>query len=46
MRITLTDEQIQALDRQPDGVELEDPLTQRVYVLTDLERHRKVMPAL
>ncbi|MFQ5734145.1 MAG: hypothetical protein ACE5KM_19590 [Planctomycetaceae bacterium] len=46
MRTIISDEQRQALDQQPEGVEVEDPLTQRVYVLTDVGMHRRAMQAL
>ena len=46
MRTVISNEQRQALERQPEGVEVEDPQSQRVYVLTELETHRKAMQAL
>ncbi len=45
-RPSLTDEQREALALQPAGIEVEDPNTQRVYVLTDAELHRRAMQAL
>ena len=46
MKASLSDEQRQALDQQPDGIEVEDVQTQKVYFLTDAELHRRAMQAL
>jgi predicted transcriptional regulator len=46
MKTPLSDEQRRALDEQPDGIEVEDPLTRKLYFLTDAELHRRAMNAL
>ena len=46
MKASLSDEQRRALDQQPDGIEVEDARTQKVYFLTDAEVHRRAMEAL
>lgn len=46
MKTPLSDEQRQALDQQPEGIEVEDDQTQKVYFLTDAELHRRAMQAL
>lgn len=46
MKAPLSDEQRQALDQQPDGIEVEDVQTHKVYFLTDAELHRRAMDAL
>jgi predicted transcriptional regulator len=46
MKTPLSDEQRQALDQQPEGIEVEDTQTQKVYFLTDAELHRRAMQAL
>ncbi len=46
MKPPLTDEQRQALNRQPEGIEVEDAQTQKVYFITDAEVHRRAMQAL
>ena len=46
MKASLSDEQRRALDQQPDGIEVEDTRTQKVYFLTDAEVHRRAMKAL
>ena len=46
MKVSLSDEQRLALDQQPEGIEVEDSQTQKVYVLTDAEVHRRAMQAL
>jgi predicted transcriptional regulator len=46
MKTPLSDEQRQALDQQPEGIEVEDSQTQKVYFLTDAELHRRAMEAL
>jgi predicted transcriptional regulator len=46
MRLSISDELRQALAQQPSGVEVEDQQTQRVYILTDAELHRRAMQAL
>ena len=46
MKTVISDEQREALGQRPEGVEVEDPLTQRVYILTDVEIHRRAMQAL
>ena len=46
MKPPLSKEQRQALDRQPEGIEVEDAETQKVYFLTDAELHRRAMQAL
>ncbi len=42
---SLSDEQRRALDQQPEGIEVEDDQTQKVY-LTDVDLHRRAMQAL
>ncbi len=46
MKITLTDELRAAVNQSPDGVEVEDEVTQQVYVIIDAEAHRRAMQAL
>jgi len=46
MKASLSDEQRQALDQQPEGIEVEDGQTQKVYFLSDAEVHRRAMQAL
>ena len=46
MKTSLSDEQRQALNEQPEGIEIEDGQTQKLYVLTDAEVHRRAMQAL
>ena len=46
MKASLSDEQRRALGQHPDGIEIEDDRTQKVYVLTDAELHRRAMEAL
>jgi predicted transcriptional regulator len=46
MKASLSDEQRRALDQQPDGIEIEDERTRKVYVLTDAELHRRAIEAL
>jgi hypothetical protein len=46
MKALLSDEQRQALDGHPDGIEIEDPQTQRMYFLTDVDFHRRAADAL
>ena len=46
MTTPLSDEQRQALDGQPEGIEVEDGRTQKVYFLTDAELHHRAMRAL
>ena len=46
MNPTLTEEQRSALESHPEGIELEDARTHRLYVLTDAGRHRRAMDAL
>ncbi len=46
MKARLSDEQRRALDQQPEGIEVEDGQTQKVYFLTDAEVHRRAMQAL
>ena len=46
MRLPISDELRQALAQQPDGIEVEDQQTRKVYVLTDAELHRRAMQAL
>jgi predicted transcriptional regulator len=45
-RTSLTEEQREALALQPDGIEVEDPETRKVYVLADAELHRRALEAL
>jgi predicted transcriptional regulator len=45
-RTSLTNKQREALALQPEGIEVEDPKTQRVYVLVDAELHRRAIEAL
>jgi predicted transcriptional regulator len=42
----LSDEQRSALSDRPEGIEVEDPQTRRVYVLADAELHRRALRAL
>lgn len=44
--VHLTEEQRKALLANPNGVECEDALTQRLYVLVDATVHRRAMEAL
>ena len=46
MKTSLSDEQRRALDLEPEGIEVEDSRTQKVYFLTDAEVHRRAMQAL
>jgi predicted transcriptional regulator len=46
MKPPLSDEQRQALNQEPEGIEVEDAQTQKVYFLTDAELHRRAMDAL
>ena len=46
MKASLSDEQRRALDLHPEGIEVEDPETQRVYFLTDVELHRRAVDSL
>ncbi|MDA0833833.1 MAG: hypothetical protein O2955_04465 [Planctomycetota bacterium] len=46
MKTILTNEQRLALDEQPEGIEVEDPQTQKKYVLTDAALHHRAMQAL
>jgi predicted transcriptional regulator len=46
MKTTLTDEQRHALDEQPEGIEIEDERTRRVYILADADLHRRAIEAL
>lgn len=46
MKVPLPDELRKALDQHPDGIEVEDSLTQRVYFLTDADVHRRAMESL
>jgi predicted transcriptional regulator len=46
MNTPLSDEQRQALHQQPAGIEVEDPQTHKLYVLTDAELHHRAMQAL
>jgi predicted transcriptional regulator len=46
MKAPLSDEQRRALDQEPEGIEVEDSQTQKVYFLTDAEVHRRAMQAL
>ena len=46
MKARLSDEQRQALDRQPEGIEVEDGQTQKVYVLIDAALHDRAMQSL
>ena len=46
MKASLSDEQRQALNQQPEGIEVEDGQTRKLYVLTDAEVHRRAMQAL
>jgi predicted transcriptional regulator len=45
-RTSLTEQQREALALQPDGIEVEDPETNKVYVLADADLHREAMRAL
>jgi predicted transcriptional regulator len=45
-RASLTDEQREALACEPDGIEVEDPDTHKIYVLADADLHRRAMRAL
>jgi len=44
--VNLTEEQRLALLANPNGIECEDALTRRVYVLVDATVHRRAMEAL
>jgi predicted transcriptional regulator len=44
--VHLTEEQRTALLAHPEGIECEDALTRRVYVLVDADVHRRAMEAL
>ena len=46
MKVQLSDEQRQALDEQPEGIEVEDRQTEKVYFLADAEVHHRAMQAL
>ena len=46
MKTSLSDEQRQALDQQPEGIEVEDSQTRKLYFLTDAELHHRAMQAL
>ena len=46
MKASLSDEQRKALDQQPEGIEVEDSQTQKVYFLSDVELHHRAMQAL
>ena len=46
MKASLSDEQRQALDQQPEGIEVEDSQTRKVYILTDAKVHHRAMQAL
>ena len=45
-RAFLTDEQREALALEPSGIEVEDPQTQKVYVLADADFYRRAKQAL
>ncbi len=45
-RAFLTDEQREALALEPSGIEVEDPATQKVYVLADADIYRRAVEAL
>lgn len=42
----LTEEQRQALLEHPEGIEVRDEATQKVYILSDASLHRRAMEAL
>ena len=46
MKASLSDEQRRALDQQPEGIEVQDDQTQKVYFLADADQHRRAMQAL
>ena len=46
MKAPLSDAQRRALDQQPEGIEVQDDQTQKVYFLTDAELHQRAMQAL
>ncbi len=46
MKTSLSDEQRQALNQEPEGVLVEDAQTQKVYFLTDADLHQRAMDAL
>ena len=46
MKARLSDEQRQALDQQPEGIEVEDSHSEKVYFLSDAEVHHRAMRAL
>jgi len=46
MKTSLSDEQRRALDREPEGIVVEDSQTQKVYFLTDADLHQRAMEAL
>lgn len=45
-RTLISSEQRAALIDQPEGIEVEDPQTKKIYVLTDAEWHQRAMRAL
>ena len=46
MKISLNDELRKALEQTPDGIKVEDPQTQKIYILTEVELHFRAMSAL
>lgn len=42
----LSEEQRQALLQHPEGIEIRDEATQKVYILSDADVHRRAMQAL
>lgn len=46
MKTSLSDEQRQALNQEPEGVLVEDAQTQKIYFLTDADLHQRAMDAL
>ena len=46
MKPSLSDEQREALNREPEGIEVQDSQTQKVYFITDAELYQRAMDAL
>ncbi len=46
MKAPLTAEQRQALDQHPDGIEVEDEQTQKMYVLIEADLYERAMQSL
>ena len=46
MKTKLSEEQRRALTTHPDGIEVEDAQTQKLYFLTDADQHHRAIDAL